>query len=179
MKKIVAVAFIILWGIFPTFAQNERLGRIQENVRIIKDKPTIYISFERLGRREPLKTGESNQGVWLRIHNNTNWSITFSAFGVPHSLGDMGVYYEIEAEPEISLSDVPIGYRPIDVYSTIVLHPKESVGFSVPREHLAKGLGIYVKFNYEWEKRKGYVNIEGEPEHRVYFRYLDLPKKVQ
>jgi len=50
---------------------------------------------------------------------------------------------------------------------------QDSILFSVPIEHLRKGLKIYVEFSYEWELTKS-GNISNEPHHRVYFRGGDI-----
>jgi hypothetical protein len=49
------------------------------------------------------------------------------------------------------------------------LHPGHYILFTVPREDLAKGCAIRVKFSYGWE------DSSGEPEHFVYFYNSDLP----
>ena len=50
---------------------------------------------------------------------------------------------------------------------------QDSILFSIPIEHLRKGLKIYVEFSYEWELTKS-GNISNEPHHRVYFRGGDI-----
>lgn len=80
-------------------AQQKRVARKGADMRLVKDKPSVYISFERFGEREPLEPGESREGLWLRFHNNTKWPIFLRAFGVPKKLGEVGMYYEIEELP--------------------------------------------------------------------------------
>lgn len=65
-----------------------------------------------------------------------------------------------------------------DMFSTSWLPPGGSVIFSVPREHLAERLAIYIPYNYEWEYGERTFRSD-EPQHRVYFRASDLPEKVQ
>jgi hypothetical protein len=60
------------------------------DIVVAKDKPTVYLTFERIGEykslpgrlaaidpsdREKLKA-ESSKGIWLRLHNNTRWAIS-------------------------------------------------------------------------------------------------------
>lgn len=44
-------------------------------------KPSVYLSFERQGGRKPLFQckGESQQGIWLRLHNNSSKPIAIAA----------------------------------------------------------------------------------------------------
>jgi hypothetical protein len=90
--------------------------------------------------------------------------------------------YESHEEPggrivinrSVKLQEIPVGYnKGGDVYSEAWLPPGNSVVFSVPKEHLAKHLGVYITFNYEWECVGGDCNT-AEPEHRVYFRASSL-----
>jgi hypothetical protein len=67
-----------------------------------------------------------------------------------------------------------VGYDTGDVFSSSWLPSGSSVIFSVPREHLSKGLAIFVRFNYEWEYGSRTFRSD-EPEHRAYFRSFDLP----
>ena len=54
----------------------------KEKILIENNRPTVYITFERGGKREPIYTSESNQGIWLRLHNNTKWAINFCTQGL-------------------------------------------------------------------------------------------------
>jgi hypothetical protein len=53
----------------------------------------------------------------------------------------------------------------------------QSIVFEVPKEHLARNVEIYVYLRYEWESL-GAEDMDG-PVHLVYFRGIDLPKKIQ
>src|SRR5438270_806464 len=71
-------AALFLCGLALTvFPQQQRQSASNGDVRLSKDKPTLYITFERAGERKPLFASESNRGVWLRLHNNTRWAINF------------------------------------------------------------------------------------------------------
>ena len=58
-------------------AQQTQLAVHGERVSLNNDKPTVYLTFEREGNREPVHASESNRGIWLRLHNNTKWAINF------------------------------------------------------------------------------------------------------
>jgi hypothetical protein len=129
----------------------------------------------RTGKRKPLEEGESDQGIWLRVHNNTKWSLIFRAGGVPDSsYGDAVLFYRVERTDGKNVP-APIGYQR-HVSSVIQLRPGKSFLFSLPREHLAEGLAIELAYNYQWEStRDGAFVREGEPRHFVSFDSSAIP----
>ena len=89
-------------------AQGTRFGS-PDKVRLKKDKPTVYITYERTGPRVPLSEGEGERGIWLRLHNNTKWKLVFRVGGVPNqSYGNAVVFYEVERTEGSGFT--PIGY---------------------------------------------------------------------
>jgi len=142
-------------------------------VRPNKDKPTVYLTYERSGSRIPLSNGESEKGIWLRLHNNTKWKLILRVAGVPHqSYGDAVVFYEVERIEGSGF--IPIGYRS-HAASIIRLKPGNSILFSLPQEHLGKGLAVRVRYNYEWELGEDEFFPVNEPYHSVTFAASDLP----
>jgi hypothetical protein len=198
MRKALPITFILCGLCAVVYAQSPKLYTTQTEVRPIADKPTVYITFERAGKRQPLELGESNEGIWLRLHNNSRWVIFFPAFGVPEALGEAGLFYEVEAvrrsevsrdisdasidrvaqEQDKATPQLPIGYRVGHLSSTVRLAPGDSIVFSVPREHLAKGLALRVGFYYEWQDADE-VFAGREPQSHIYFFSSKLPQKVQ
>ena len=77
--------------------------------RLSRNKPSVYISFLRYGKREPIHTGESNEGVWLRLHNNTRWPLVLLAQGAAgHAFAlakdeEVGLFVSVEEVPEPAL----------------------------------------------------------------------------
>jgi len=147
-------------------------------IRIDQRYPSVFISFDHAGKREPLKKAESNDGIWLRLHNNTKVPLFFPIFGVPEPLGQMGMFYEIipaskETPPEV----LPWGYSVGHLSSAYLLEPGGSVLFSVPREHLPKAVALRISFNYAWEldEKANYVR-KGEPQHYVLFYSSSIPQ---
>jgi hypothetical protein len=192
------VAFSILLSIFSfalfsnVCAQQNALNKTREPIRLIKSKPSVYITFECNGRIEPLKSGESNERIWLRLHNNTRWEISFCTFGVPEAYGEVGMYYEVERSTfqesgfgdnsqkvrdnttKKEIPELPIGYRS-HFCSVFRLSPGEEAVFSVPREHLVENLSVRIAFNYGWEDTKNIIISGREPAHNVYFFAADMP----
>lgn len=147
---------------------NAKQSKKAPDIRLANDKPTVYVSFVRSGPRRPLENWESDQGVWLRVYNNTKWNLIFNAGGVPDpSYGDAVIFYNIKRiEGE---GAVPIGYQR-HVSSVIQLQSGRSLEFSIPREHVSQGLAIEIAFNYAWELNKEHTTVrESEPLHYITF----------
>ncbi len=191
------------------FGQNSSLRKTKDvtqtkpsNEKLVKDKPSVFLRYESAGKRKPLKEGESDEGIWLRLQNNTREAIYLCAFGISED-GEMlrfyeknseiGVNYEIERMPSEmegsgtprngkvnnvaeEVSQTPIGYKIGGVCHVYTLPSNQSLLFSVPREHLAKNLSIKMRFGYEWEG--DYSSRWEEPEHYVRFYSSSLPKDV-
>jgi hypothetical protein len=182
------------------------------DILVEPDKPTVYITYERAGQfskapgrlaatdpsdEEKLK-GESIKGVWLRLHNNTRWAISFPTESlylggtktVPLRLCngsgalalrdgiEVNARYEIDILPGHENVTRPRVANRIDVFSDSWLGPSCSIVFVVPREYLKEPLAICLPFHYEWEMEKEQLR-SGEPEHRIYFHSWNLPVDVR
>jgi hypothetical protein len=72
------IATFCLSALFMTsYSQQMKIAGSNSEASLTHDKPTIYLTFEREGKRERVHANESNRGVWLRLHNNTKWAINF------------------------------------------------------------------------------------------------------
>lgn len=190
MSALLIVALGLCTSILSASAQKQRHTAAKTDVRIIKSKPSVFISYDHEGNREPLKTAESNHGVWLRLHNNTKTALFFASFSVQRALGEVGMFYDLVAvsqpdnyrdpslaTPKTMAEELPVGYTRGHTSSAYLLGPGRSVLFSVPREHLPKGVALRVSFNYEWELEGDMEFVRrGEPEHYVLFYSSSLPK---
>jgi len=212
MNNVLIVILILDSFVLNMFYVQQVSSAVGRNAGSTEKRPSLYISFERAGERKPVYAQESNQGVWLRLHNDTRWGVKFCTESLyigtkvtPFSLSDgrnaLGLRDGIEVNmchgveqidhfrsyktPNgkmvmnelVKVANLPVGYNRGDVFSTAWLPPGHSIVFSVPREHLAKYLGVYIKFNYEWECDERTCRSD-EPEHRVYFRAADLPPNL-
>jgi hypothetical protein len=212
MTKTLSTIFVVFTFALQALAQST-LPITRKDVLISNEQPTIYITFEKIGPRKRIYASESDQGIWLRLHNNTKWSIniaTLSAYigektglirlgdgrnviglrdGVeisPRHGGEVVDRYESRKMPDgsvhinenVDVPNSPVAYnKGGHVSGSAWLASGHSVIFSVPKEHLAKRLAIFVSFRYEWEvAEQGDEN--NEPEHRVWFRAADLPKNI-
>lgn len=195
MRKLL-LALLIVCSLTTICWPQQVNSPTSSDVRISKDHPAIYITFERRGEAinpmdsrlaetgETSKSKEKGEDYWLRLHNNSRWAILFPTWSLyvgkkvsPYRLSDGGSILGLSDGMEVNalytvVEDdgrvVPYGG---DSYSQSWLPPGRSIIFSVSREHLSKGRSIYIYFNYEWERGEVYSN-NLSPEHRsMYWSY--------
>ena len=145
--------------------------------------PIIYISFEKLGKAidpmaehlaeagESARSKEKGKDVWLRLHNNSKFAISFRTDSM--YLGKRASIYQFpDGSKVLSLVDgaeVSIQYQIAEKDGCQVrygshnafiswLAPGRSILFSVRREYLSNDRMIRVDFNYDWEKGDRYSN---------------------
>lgn len=196
-----ALIILIALPLLATAQQSQPCGA-SNDIRILKDKPTVYITFERFGKainlseqkligpRESTSSKEKGAGIWLRIHNNTCWPLKFMQYGTylpkqkpNENPGErfrrLGIL-ENGAETGVFYTVVKANrqsfYTGIDSFDYVTLLAGNSLLFSVAREHLSKGQSVQVRFFYEWEFQQGLVR--NEPEHVVEFRSYDLEERT-
>ena len=171
-----------IWGLILTISATSNVSVYPQAVKIENTNPTVFLSVE---RRDETR-------VWFRLNNNTKWAIsvltgTFyfkrqrtadlesagTVFTLPSDTEIDSLHYYVEKEPNTPsrLKAPEIGYP--DSSSVSWISSKGSILFSVPMKRLGPGLMIYVSFHYEWELNRQLV-FNNEPEHRVYFRGVDL-----
>jgi hypothetical protein len=139
------------------------------NPRLSKSRPSVYITFDHLGRIAPISSSETEDIVWLRLHNNTRWPIIFVIDRlVTKKYGAAALYWDVGCEGNDSLfftqrcgDSIRCTFKP--------LPPGHDMLFTVRHADLGKGCFIRVKFSYSWEDKSG------EPEHLVYFYSSALP----
>jgi|GEM_PF-1150276 len=172
------VIFICLLLTCFVVGQDKKIEQ-PKNVRIDKGKPSAFITFEKRGKRPPLHYTESNEGIWLRFHNNSIWDIKFCVYGVSdREYGDYTIPYKVGKLERWKWlkddKDVPIGYYLPHTCNVINITSGKSFSFSILSEALADGLEISVRFYYSWEDSIR----ERNPQHLVYFSSDDLPPDI-
>lgn len=171
----------------PAQAQDKKrpVGKLTAPT-IVAGKSGVYVTFERFGKRQPLRDDEGGEGVWLRLHNNMRHSIRLCAFGISNEGEQLitygkntqiGIRYDVVLNPvaitdERPNIDVPVGYNTGSTCHLLEVKPGLSTLFAVPAEHLTKGLSIKLDFTYEWED-----DVVNNPTHSVYFNSASIPKK--
>ena len=172
MKRILFLGLIFATLFIPALAQKRKMN--SSDVRLVKNLPNVYLSFERTAKIDPMYEGESNQRIWLRFHNNSRWQVMFCSGLIPKEYGETEIEYEIERYE--GSGEIP-GTRSSDSCGYFLLKSGSSVLFSVPQEHLFKGLAVKIQFRYEWEIEPDGSDSLLEPKHFVYFYSSDIPNK--
>jgi|ERR1044071_5118280 hypothetical protein len=168
MNKLILL-ILIACGVSVTHAQHRKTPAPPAGVRIRKDVPTVYLAFERVGAVKSSASGEEEERVWLRLHNNTRWPVRLQMSGVPSDeYGDARLYYD-------GLSNGEVLFRiRCHACSVNLLSPGKSLLFSVPRGELGEGRAVRVGFSYGWEDGDD-VAAGREPEHYVSFDASQIP----
>lgn len=182
-KPIALAAAVILVWVVSVHSNPSQSISSAGRVKINQSKPSVFISFVKLGKREPLEAGESNEGLWLRLHNNTRWTIWLPSFSVPQGAGEIGLHYDLEEMPtsveqreKPGVCDCPQLYSLPHQASFKPVKPGKSVLFSIPGERLASKHMLRVFFFYDWEQLIDVVTNK-EPNHFVYFLLSEIPKE--
>jgi hypothetical protein len=178
MKKMFLLIFLSL--VSMAFSQGN--NSLKANERVDFRKPTVYLSY----------ACQDEKKIYLRMHNNTIWHISISAeklyfltkkpiilgngnkgYAIPND-EDVPIHYYIEKDELENIKKVKIPEKePYYQNGGGRIVSQDSILFSVPDEHLRKGLKVYVEFNYDWElTESGFMR--NEPKHRVYFRGGDI-----
>jgi hypothetical protein len=104
LAKIHVIVWIALALSIPTVGQSKRQQKLKRKVPA--SNPSVYLSFIRVGKREPLHVNESDKGVWLRLHNNTRWSLVLNAYGAGGYVfatgkeDEVGMFYGVDEVQE-------------------------------------------------------------------------------
>jgi hypothetical protein len=178
MKRLLLTLMLCLAA--TAFSQSKAVS--ESTVRVNPDKPTVYLSY----------VCQDEKKIYLRMNNNTVWHIGVGAeksyfpTKKPIQLGNGNKGYAIPNDEEVPIhyyveKDVLENIKKIKIPQKEPYYQngggriasQDSILFSVPIEHLRKGLKIYVEFSYEWELAKP-GDINREAEHRVYFRGGDI-----
>lgn len=138
---------------------NSKSSFFKESIKIDSSRPAVYIDFLNIGQGEPLNSSELKERVYLKLVNNSKWSIFVPLFVYGKNDENTGLFYDVELERVRKLKDsyyedveVPQGYEQGDCCTgESELKSGKSVRFSVPVSHLSKNLKIRVDFNFAWE----------------------------
>jgi len=130
MRSILLVIVLIFGLTAVTPAQKRKPHLARRSVRILKAKPTVYITFVRFGKREPTHNNESDEGVWLRVHNNTRWTLLFGGYGAYTAKDEeVSMFYGVEEVPKPRDRFIimpPLPQRPIFDRPPVQAQPTET-----------------------------------------------------
>ena len=99
MLRVVWLYVLIAAFAISVSAQQKSVQHPNQDVRISKSHPTVYISFVKAGQAEPLYTGESNERIWLKLHNNTRWKLRLALSGYPEKSYGVEIFYSVRTIP--------------------------------------------------------------------------------
>jgi hypothetical protein len=100
-RTIVFLSVVLILSFGAAIAQQRKSRLPANQVRVSKQQPTVHITFVRFGMREPRYNHESNEGVWLRVHNNTRWPLTFHGMDwFIDENQEVRVFYGVEEIPK-------------------------------------------------------------------------------
>lgn len=172
MKGLVFLILILL-SVVILHGQQRASADLKSDVRVNMKMPSVYITFERAGQLKSPEPGDDRERVWLRLNNNTKWSLLLEMSAAPsEEYGDAGLFYDELAKGEV------VFRNQCHVCSINSLGPGKSLLFSLPRTVLAEERGIRVRFSYGWEDQNDVAGGR-EAEHHVYFDAARLPQKLQ
>ena len=163
MRSLINVALILMMTSVSLGAQHAKVAHIKANL------PGLYITFEKVGELQSPDIAEDKERIWLRLHNNTRWSIRLDMGGVPAEYGDARLFFDRLLDGEVIFRET------CHACSTNLVGPGKSILFNVSRRDLGKRHAIRIKFSYGWEKWDDVI-AGREPEHYVYFYASQIPR---
>ena len=181
-------------------------GQSQRRVDFVIDasKPYVFLKFDHIGSRRPIREGESSTGVWLRVVNNCHVPIVFEGRdGTPGEPGvvlldevvdkepmleifasptpDIQVESEPPTEPSGPIGNAvskpnkkPNGYTS-ELPGTYRVAPGKELLFSFPRNHVSSGWYMRVKFALDLNSSSASIG----PFTYLPFHENDLPKEFR
>ncbi len=194
--KFVFILFVIFSTVIYLPAQTNKAKKIvksanlvtKEKVHLNVTKPAVYVDFERLGEEAPIYSDDSKERVYLKLVNNSKWSIYVGVFSYGKD-NKKGLFYDVEKERKFvgqldTDEEIPMGYRRGHVGSPdSELKSGKSISFSVPRNHLAENLKIRIEFdfewNYDWMNRFSYGEPYPMPQMSVLYLSSSLDKFLE
>ena len=166
----------------PVFCQainNRTLTR--DDVVVNRDKPTVYICADADLMNKDKEIGGD---VWLRINNNTIWTIRFEAermgtkqqlFKLPNGQKIAALSKASIAFPRYEIESKKTGEGLSlwgDVHTFNWLLSNNSAIFKVPGKYFKDNL-LYIDIVYGWELVGTLARESNPPHHRVYFAVHD------
>jgi hypothetical protein len=165
MKQLLVLLFLLLAA--NASAQNTSV----QSFVLDQSKPFVYLKFDHIGPRKPLRNGEGNTGLWLRVVNNCRIPIVFESFSMPSGEPGVGLMDEVvETEPILQVYSTPEEKEEIqrreklrkskhkpEGYSSATsgvarVQPGSDTLFSVPLNHVDDDWYMRVKFALDIDK---------------------------
>jgi hypothetical protein len=161
---------------------------------IDQSKPYVYLRFDHIGPRKPVRNGEDNVGLWLRVVNNCRIPIVLRSFSMPQGIPGVGLMDQVvENEPMLQVYSTPEGGQTIqrreglrkskhkpegyvsETSGIIRIQPGTDTLFSVPLNHVDDDWHMRIEFALDLDKS----SISAGPFTYLPFYKWDIPKEVR
>ena len=112
------------------FARAKEASMVDDFV-LNPSKPYVYLVLDHVGPRKPLRDGEANKGVWLRLVNNCRLPLVIIASKASANVADGAFWVQDEVVPNkpspgTESEGAGVGYEPgQEDLTEIFLHPNE------------------------------------------------------
>ena len=169
--KTISILLVFLIGVWLG-PLNQTIAQSSQRVLIDESMPGVFVTFERSGIRKPVFQGESEKGIWLRLHNNYRFPIEVPTFDLGKGRPEVGVTYEVGSVTQNSSSKPPSGYDEEVVTMNRVASGQDLL-FSIPAEHLSDSTYLRIPFRIECETRT--TKGGAAPQHFAIFYGSSLP----
>ena len=160
IMKYITVLFVFLSITVCFYGQNKQKNTLnkknqltKENYKLDQSKPTVYIDFVKVLEDEPFEPDDSRERVYLKLVNNSKWSIYIPVFAYIDESKGTGIEYAVERVNDSAPIEgtIPQTRQTGDMVTPhLELKYGKSITFSVPSNHLAINLIIRVDFYYSW-----------------------------
>lgn len=147
------------------------------NLALDSTKPIVYIAFDHAGPRQPVEQGEPDQGLWLRLVNNSALPIEVRANGTATD-PEMTILPDTITRRMVPISmssavreKMPRGYS-YGMGTLITIDSGKSLVFSVPANHVSPAWFLQVPFYFSLPPEKEGV----QPVCLAGFVWEDVPE---
>jgi hypothetical protein len=93
------VTFCFLTCLLNAAGPGTKVANSVEGFLFDPSKPYVYLEVDHVGPRKPLRDGEPDTGIWLRLKNNCTLPVVVIASGVPAKSADEALWVEDEVVP--------------------------------------------------------------------------------
>jgi len=167
---------LVLATMFTATSLSVALAQVPPKLALNAEKPIVYIEFDHAGLRTPMQEGESAQGLWLRLVNNSTIPIVVQANGTSTDpnmtiLPDRIIAVRGRIPKSGAVKQVmPSGYAS-DTGTPLTIEPGKSLLFSVPSNHVSPAWSMQVPFQFSLPAVKEGV----QPVCLAEFTWGDIP----
>ncbi len=111
------MTFCFLTSLLNAADAGTKAASSVEGFLIDPSKTYVYLEVDHVGPRKPLRDGEPETGIWLRLKNNSTLPVVIIGSGVPAESADEALWVEDEVVPNkpstgTESMGAAIGYQP-------------------------------------------------------------------